>query len=177
MFSGNLYKVVVAGEGGVGKTTLIKRLTTGEFSQSKTTIGVGFAIANVKIEDKPIKLQIWDLGGEERFRMILPQFCAGAHGAIVVFDLTRYSSFVALPEWINIIKKSTNDAPIVLAGSKSDLLEYHTIDEYQIKEVIEKYGIVAYYETSAKTGTNVVDVFTSLAKAIIHKTSKIVNVI
>jgi small GTP-binding protein len=161
-----LYKIVIAGEGGVGKTTLIKRYTTGEFSHSKTTIGVSFAIANVQYDDVNIKLQIWDLGGEERFRNILPNFCKGAHGALIIFDLTRYSSFVALPEWIELIKNNTSDIPMFLVGSKADLVEHKTVSEIQINEILTKYNINSYFETSSKTGLNIGDLFLNLAKLV-----------
>jgi len=161
-----LYKIVIAGEGGVGKTTLIKRYTTGQFSHSKTTIGVSFAIANVQYNGGSTKLQIWDLGGEERFRNILPNFCSGAHGAIIVFDLTRYSSFVALPEWIELIKKNTKEIPIFIVGSKADLVTEKTVDENQIREIMQKYNLTKYMETSSKTGQNIKNLFTEMAKIV-----------
>ncbi|MHA1754533.1 MAG: Rab family GTPase [Candidatus Odinarchaeia archaeon] len=162
-----LFKVVVAGEGGVGKTTLIKRFTTSKFTESKTTIGVAFVIANMQVEGNVVKLQIWDLGGEERFRNIVPNFCKGAHAAILVFDLTRYSSFLALPEWIDLIKNNTNNIPIYLVGSKADLVEYKSLSKEQALQFIKEYKLKKYFETSSKTGLNVTNLFNQIAKDLI----------
>jgi len=160
-----LYKVVVVGEGGVGKTTLIKRYTTGQFTQSKTTIGVSFAIVTVPLQGLTVKMQIWDLGGEERFRTLLPSFCKGAQGAIVVFDQSRYSTFLALPEWLELVKKNTDSIPIILAGSKSDLI---TDNPYinQIKELVRKYSLKEFYPVSSKTGQNIDKIFMEMAAAL-----------
>lgn len=86
-----VYKLVVAGEGGVGKTTLIIRYCEGIFKHdTRTTVGVGFASKEVQLHGESIKLQIWDFGGEERFRFILPAYCKGANAAILAFDSTRF---------------------------------------------------------------------------------------
>ncbi|MHA1238500.1 MAG: Rab family GTPase [Candidatus Odinarchaeia archaeon] len=164
-----LFKVIVAGEGGVGKTTLINRFITGEFTHSKTTIGVAFYIAEVKLNSAFLKLQIWDLGGEERFRTILPSFCRGARGAFIIFDLSRYSTFLRINEWIELIKKSTGEVPIFLIGAKADLIDENEFDESQIEDIVKKYNLDKYYATSAVTGLNVEQVFKDMANRIYEK--------
>ncbi len=160
-----VYKVIVVGEGGVGKTTLIKRYVTGQFANSKTTIGVSFAIATVNLNGLTVKMQIWDLGGEERFRTLLPSFCKGAQAAIVVFDQSRFSTFLALPEWIELVKKNTSNIPIILVGSKSDLVTGNPYGD-QIEVLVKKYGLKEFLPVSSKTGFNIDNVFTEIAVSL-----------
>ena len=121
-----LFKIILAGSGGCGKTTLLNRYTTGQFnSDTKMTIGVDFAVHYLELsEDKgAATLQIWDFGGEERFRTMLPSFCQGASGALLFFDLVRTHTFYELDEWINIIRRNTHNIPIILLGAKYYLIE------------------------------------------------------
>ena len=120
-----LFKIILAGSGGCGKTTLLNRYTTGQFNtDTKMTIGVDFAVHYLELnEDKgAATLQIWDFGGEERFRTMLPSFCQGASGALLFFDLARTHTFYELDEWINIIRRNTHDIPIIMLGAKYDLI-------------------------------------------------------
>ena len=106
-----LFKVVVVGEGGVGKTTFINRFTTNKFNEdTKITIGASFYsfAANVNGGDTSVKLQVWDFGGEKRFRFILPSYCQGAHGVIFAFDLTRATTLWNLNEWFNLVPFFSN---------------------------------------------------------------------
>ncbi len=163
-----LYKIIVVGEGGVGKTTLIKRYVTGQFTNSKTTIGVSFAIATVNLNGVTVKMQIWDLGGEDRFRTLLPSFCKGAQGAIIVFDQSRFSTFLALPEWIELVKQNTREIPIILVGSKSDLINDNPYSD-QIIELVKKYGLKEFIPVSSKTGFNIERVFIEIAASLISQ--------
>lgn len=162
-----LFKVIVTGEGGVGKTCLVQRYTKGTFYHTRTTIGVGFATADVNLNGKDIKLQIWDFGGEERFRRLLPSFCRGASGALVLFDLTRFPTFLHLNEWLGLIRDNTSNIPLVLVGSKADLANMRVVGREQIVELMRKYDIEHYYEVSSKDGTNIEVVFTQIAKLIV----------
>ncbi|MFX0096250.1 MAG: Rab family GTPase [Candidatus Hodarchaeota archaeon] len=163
-----LFKVIVTGEGGVGKTCLVQRYTRGTFYHTRTTIGVGFATADVHLNGRDIKLQIWDFGGEERFRRLLPSFCKGASGALVLFDLTRFPTFLHLNEWLDLIRDNTSNIPLVLAGSKADLANMRVVDREQIAELTRKYNIEHYYEVSAKDGMNIEVVFTQIAELIVN---------
>jgi small GTP-binding protein len=166
-----IYKLVVAGEGGVGKTTLVIRYCEGIFKHdTRTTVGVGFASKEVKVDDESIKLQIWDFGGEERFRFILPQYCKGANAAILAFDTTRFQSLKNLPEWVNIIRKNSGEVPIVLVGTKVDVEEKRTVKTDEGEAFAKKNKIDSYFDVSSKTGLNVNNVFAKIAElAFTHR--------
>ncbi|NVM05230.1 MAG: GTP-binding protein [Candidatus Helarchaeota archaeon] len=117
-----ILKLVIAGEGGVGKTAMTLRFTKGIFLEgTKMTIGVDFSAVKVMLGEEQVTLQLWDFGGEDRFRFILPGYCRGASGALLVFDLTKPYSFNNLPEWLGLIRKNTDSVPVVLVGTKIDL--------------------------------------------------------
>jgi small GTP-binding protein len=168
-----VYKLVVAGEGGVGKTTLIIRYCEGHFkSDTRTTVGVGFASKDVELENEKVKLQIWDFGGEERFRFILPTYCKGANAAILAFDTTRFQSVKNLPEWVDIIRKNSGDIPIILVGTKVDIEEKRTVKPDEGESFAKKNRLHSYFDVSSKTGLNVENVFAKaaeLAFAYSHK--------
>lgn len=168
----NILKLCVLGEGGVGKTTLTKRIITGQFdTTTKMTIGVDFHLLKTEIFDPmapvdddevdmiTINAQIWDFAGEERFRFMLPRYCKGAVGGVVCFDLTRFSTTRYIDEWFGIWKDNApDDSPIMLVGTKVDMLE--TEEEVQqaiqtTKELAERLGIESYYIISSKTGKDI----------------------
>jgi small GTP-binding protein len=166
-----IYKLVVAGEGGVGKTTLVIRYCEGIFKHdTRTTVGVGFASKEVKVEGERIKLQIWDFGGEERFRFILPQYCRGANAAILAFDTTRFQSLKNLPEWLDIVRSNAGDVPIVLVGTKVDVQEKRTVKSDEGEAFANKNRLEGYFDVSSKTGLNVDNVFEKVAElAFTHR--------
>ena len=160
-----VYKLVVAGEGGVGKTTLIIRYCEGIFKHdTRTTVGVGFASKEVQLHGESIKLQIWDFGGEERFRFILPAYCKGANAAVLAFDSTRFQSVKNLPEWVDIIRKNAGSIPIILVGTKVDLKDQRTVKPEDGDDFSKKNKMNGYYDVSSKTGLNVDNVFAKVAE-------------
>lgn len=173
------YKVVIAGNSGVGKTSLVERFTEGTFSETKSTIGVGFAIKDIHtVEKGKVRMQLWDFAGEDRFRVMLPKFCMGSTGAVLVYDLTDPESFFGLNEWMDIIRQNTGEEdedgkkvpiPIVFVGAKKDLLERdeRPIKQEYIDEFMENYGIKGYFEISSKTGENIEKSFVDLVKQMI----------
>jgi len=169
------YKIVIAGESACGKTCLVLRYTEDKFMETKSTIGVAFAVKDVDTEDQgKIRLQIWDFAGEERFRTLLGPFCIGSSGAILLYDLTTPESFEQLDDWITIIRSHTGEAdqegakkpiPVVLAGSKKDLLKgkkQRPVAKDDVTAFMEKHGITSFHEISSKTGENVEQVFKDL---------------
>ena len=170
-----LFKIILAGSGGCGKTTLLNRYTTGQFnSDTKMTIGVDFAVHYLEFPDDKgtATLQIWDFGGEERFRTMLPAFCHGASGALLFFDLVRTHTFYELDEWISIIRRNTQNIPIILLGAKYDLIERPSdlnIDPQQIMSFIQYNKIDGYLSISSKNGYNVDACFDKLAEFMISK--------
>jgi Ras-related protein Rab-11A len=160
-----VYKLVVAGEGGVGKTTLIIRYCEGIFKHdTRTTVGVGFASKEVQLHGESIKLQIWDFGGEERFRFILPAYCKGANAAVLAFDSTRFQSMKNLPEWVEIIRKNAGNIPIVLVGTKVDLKDQRTVRPEDGDEFSKRNKLNGFFDVSSKTGLNVDNVFVKVAE-------------
>jgi len=154
-------KIINAGDGGVGKTTFLKRYTTGKFVvETKETIGTGFFTKKIKnkVINDFVDLTIWDLGGQQRFRNIVKDFVMGAAGALLFFDLTRYKTFQSLEEWISIIRTFDEDdknIPILLVGAKSDLSDAFAIEKKEIDKLVIDKNMIGYIQTSSKTGENV----------------------
>ena len=163
-----ILKVLFIGEGGVGKTSLLKRYTWNTFDESmKLTVGVDFAAKNVQKDDWTATLQIWDLGGQVRFRDLAVSYFKGARLAIAVFDISSRYTMDRLDEWIINLHKSEPDCPIVIVGNKLDLVSF---DEY-LKQIVKK--ILALDEKlllmSAKTGENVNECFELLIYTLIKQ--------
>ncbi len=168
-----VFKIVVLGEGGVGKTTMIRRLCYQKYMPQKLTIGADLASYDLEIDDNPYKLQLWDFAGEKRFRFFLPSYCKGAVGALLVFDLARYSTFKKLNEWYEIVTQNSKHLTIILVGSKCDLVKAKgAIDFEEVLEFQKSHNIEGYIETSSKTGENNKDVFEQLVRKIKDKMNK-----
>jgi Ras-related protein Rab-11A len=161
-------KVLTAGEGGVGKTTLLHRYIEGEFdANTKMTIGVQFFLKEVEINTKRTILQIWDFGGQERFRTLLKSYANGAKGAMLMFDLTRPMTLDRIDEWVEICRSTDPDLPIIFLGTKYDLKDQISIDDDYIEEFLEKYNLISYLKTSSRSGRNVQKSFEILAENIL----------
>ena len=160
-----LFKSIVVGDGGVGKTALTLRFSKGFFTEDyKMTIGVDFHVKTINIDSNEglirAKLQIWDTGGQERFSSIRPMYYRGSLGALLIFDLTNSSSFEHLPQWIEEVRANVkNEPPLLLVGNKSDLVDQRAIS----LDVFTRNFNLFYMETSAKTGEGVGDCFYILA--------------
>ncbi len=163
-----LFKSIVVGDGGVGKTALTLRFSKGFFTEDyKMTIGVDFHVKTITIDavEKPIraKLQIWDTGGQERFSSIRPMYYRGSLGALLIFDLTNSGSFEHLPQWIEEVRANVkNEIPLLLVGNKSDLIEQRAVSLEELNSFTNTFNLY-YMETSAKTGEGVGDCFYILA--------------
>ena len=165
-----LLKVITAGDGGVGKTTLLYRYVEGRFlADTRMTLGVEFFMKKVKVEGNKVNLQLWDFGGQEHFRPLLISYAKGARGALLMFDLTRPNSLNRIDEWVGICRNEDPELPIIFLGTKLDLLESITVEEKYILELKEKYGFFEFLKTSSKTGTNVNIAFQLLATEIVKK--------
>jgi len=169
-----LFKIIVVGDGGVGKSTMVQRLTTGQFIPMKITIGTDLITHDVPISaNEIVKLQIWDFGGEKRFRFFLPNYCRGAVGCLLCYDITRFNSLENLNEWYNIVKENTVNPVYILVGQKHDLAKEKRVVNFSDAENFQqKYGIPYFYETSSKSGYNNQLIFDTLTKAIIVKQKK-----
>ncbi|MFW9952219.1 MAG: Rab family GTPase, partial [Candidatus Thorarchaeota archaeon] len=149
--------MLLLGDASVGKTSFTKRYCYNIFNPSeRLTIGVDFHVKTIDLNGKKIKLQIWDVGGEERFRFLLPTYCLGANAAFLLYDITRPQTLDNIAEWTNIVRQKGGPIPIMLVGSKLDLGEdqRQITREYGI-QVAEKNELDSFAEISSKTGQNV----------------------
>ena len=165
------FKICIFGDGGVGKTTLVQRYVTGQFSQStKMTIGVDIVTKHVQIEDWFVTLQIWDFGGEERFRFFLPAYARGSFGGIYMYDITRYSTIMDFDEWLSVFKKGCGydlkPIPLLMVGGKLDLAERRAFTSEQAFRFAQSRHIYKVIECSSKTGQNVESIFTEITHSI-----------
>jgi len=166
-----LFKVVIVGDGGVGKSTMVQRLTTGQFIPQKITIGTDLAVEEIQINERiTVRLQIWDFAGERRFRLFLPNYSRGATGCILCYDITRRSSFDNLIEWYDIVSNNADNPVIILVGEKLDLADVRrSVDYQEAEEFKEEYNLTYFFETSSKSGVNNNTIFETLTRSILEK--------
>ncbi|HMF31193.1 MAG TPA: Rab family GTPase [Candidatus Lokiarchaeia archaeon] len=166
---GYIFKTVVCGEGKVGKTSLILQYTQHKFSEQYIqTIGSNFAIADVMLPDsKPVKLQLWDLAGQEQFSFVRPPFYKGASAVIFVYDITKRQSLEAIREWKAEVEKYVDESTkYFLIGNKNDLEDERVVTTADGEVMGQELGVVGFWETSAKTGENLPDAFYTIAEAV-----------
>jgi Ras-related protein Rab-1A len=163
-----LFKLVLIGDSGVGKSCLLLRFADDNFTDSYiSTIGVDFRFRTITIDKKTVKLQIWDTAGQERFRTITSAYYRGADGIIMVYDVTSQDSFDHVEEWLSEVDRYANEnTSKLLIGNKADLVDEKQVAEETAQRFAEKLGI-SFLETSAKTATNVDAAFLTMAKELI----------
>lgn len=168
-----LYKVVIIGDSGVGKSNLLTRWTRNEFNlESKSTIGVEFTTRTIQIEGKNIKVQIVDTAGQERFQAITSIYYRGAVGALVVYDITKYTSFKNTEKWLRELHNNTNEnICVMLVGNKMDLANLREVSADEAKGFAQARGL-SFIETSALDNTNIELCFQTILHEIYHKLSK-----
>jgi len=162
-----LFKIIIIGNSGVGKSSLLLRFTDRIFEYSHvSTIGVDFKIQTIQLDNKIIKMQIWDTAGNERFRTITTSYYRGSHGVCIVFDLTDKQSFENINSWFTEIEKyASNNIKKILVGNKCDISKDREISYKEANEFANKLNI-PYIETSAKDSINVQELFINLAKTL-----------
>jgi small GTP-binding protein len=164
-----IFKILLAGNGGAGKTSLLRRYVDGFFDdRTIMTVGVDFFIKEVDFDNAHCLLQLWDLGGQERFRYLLENFVMGARGALLLFDLTRMPKIGDILEWVNIARLHDLTLPILLIGTKSDLEDLIAVDDDSALHLKNTFNMIDFVKTSAKTGDNVEKVFEILAKRLVN---------
>ena len=165
-----ILKILTAGEGGVGKTTLLKRYVEGKFSaETKMTIGVEFFLKETEVDGNAATLQLWDFGGQERFRFTLESYVLGAKGAVFLFDLTRPSTLDNLEQWVQIVRKTNEKLPILFVGTKLDLKDEIMVEDEHARSFLEQHNLLDYVKISSKTGENVNKCFELLIRNIIER--------
>jgi len=169
-----LFKVLVIGDSGVGKTALALRFADDTYSESYTaTIGVDFKIKTIEVEGKLCKLQIWDTAGQERFRTIAVSYYRRALGFIVAYDVTDRESFLHVKQWLEEIQKyGAEGVRKILVGNKCDLSTKKVVSYDEGKELADTLGI-RFLETSAKNTHNVDVVFATMAKELKDKAASL----
>jgi len=161
---------MMLGDAAVGKTSLTIRFISGFFLEDlKLTIGVDFYSKTTNFNKKKVKLQIWDFGGEERFRFLLHQYCKGANAAFFLYDITNRLSLDHLPDWTQIIREHAGDIPIMLIGSKVDLKEFRVVSRDEGILAAKKYNLSTFIELSSKTGQNVEKAFDSITETLFDR--------
>ncbi|XP_042006877.1 ras-related protein YPT3-like [Salvia splendens] len=164
-----LFKLVLIGDSGVGKSNLLSRFTKNEFNlESKSTIGVEFATKSLNIDGKVIKAQIWDTAGQERYRAITSAYYRGAVGALLVYDVTRRSTYENVLRWLNELRGHTDpNIVVMLIANKSDLRHLRAVSTEEGRELAERESLY-FMETSALEAINVDSAFTEVL-AEIHR--------
>ena len=163
-----IFKILVIGDTGVGKSNLLLRYVKNEFAgDMRSTVGVEFGTKMMKIDGYEVKAQIWDTAGQERYRAITSAYYKGAKGVLIVYDITRKNTFDNVDKWLNDFKmKCDEDAAIIIVGNKSDLIQEREVskEEATLKAQINH---LAFFETSAKENENVHSAFFSLMQQVV----------
>ena len=162
-----IFKIVLVGDSGVGKTNLLLRYLKNEFNtQTKATVGVEFGNTKVKIDNALIKAQIWDTAGQERYRSITSAYYKGAHGALIVYDITRKDSFDSVEKWLSDLKNNGDEKMVIMAiGNKCDMVNERVISTEDGEAKAQRNNI-AFLETSALNATNVAKAFDELIQKL-----------
>ena len=168
-----VYKVIVVGDAGVGKTSLARRYTTGQFDESYLfTLGVDFFTKQIKLKGNlNIKLVIYDTGGQERFDFIRGLYFEGAAGAVIAYDITDQRSFSRVNHWQQQVYQRCEGVPLILVACKSDLEDQRVISTDEGQELAKQEKMV-FIESSSKDGIHVNDVFEKLATSIFQSYEK-----
>ncbi|OLL22438.1 Ras-related protein Rab-11B [Neolecta irregularis DAH-3] len=162
-----LFKVVLIGDSGVGKSNLLSRFTRNEFNlESKSTIGVEFATRSIQVDKKVIKAQIWDTAGQERYRAITSAYYRGAVGALLVYDISKQITYENVNRWLKELRDhADSNIVIMLVGNKSDLRHLRAVPTDEAEKFAETNDL-HFIETSALDATHVEDAFTKILKGI-----------
>ncbi|KAI8980405.1 small GTPase superfamily [Pilobolus umbonatus] len=163
-------KLVLLGESSVGKSSIVSRFASNKFKEGREpTIGAAFLAQVCSTDDRTIKFEIWDTAGQERFHSLAPMYYRNALTAIVVYDITKYSTFTSAQKWVTELRRQTKTGILIaLVGNKTDLLE-KGCDREVSEEEVRAYALENHllsFETSAAVGTNVHQVFIEIAKKI-----------
>jgi len=151
-----LFKVVLIGDSGVGKSNLLSRFTRNEFNlDSKSTIGVEFATRSIQVDSKTIKAQIWDTAGQERYRAITSAYYRGAVGALLVYDISKHQTYDNVTRWLKELRDHADaNIVIMLVGNKSDLRHLRAVPTEEAKQFASENNL-SFIETSALDASNV----------------------
>jgi small GTP-binding protein len=166
-----VYKIVILGDAAVGKTSLINRFVENSFSEDyRATLGANIVRKDVNLNNTKVRLIMWDLAGQEKYQVVRSMYFQGCQGALLVYDLTRYSTFDSInSKWLRDFKKFVKkEGAYVLIGNKSDLTDQRTVTKERGKEIANKIKASHFIETSAKMGENIEEAFSLLVNQILN---------
>ncbi|MDX1797602.1 MAG: Rab family GTPase [Candidatus Lokiarchaeia archaeon] len=166
-----VYKIVILGDAAVGKTSLINRFVENSFSEDyRATLGANIVRKDVNLNNTKVRLIMWDLAGQEKYQVVRSLYFQGCEGALLVYDVTRYSTFESInSKWLRDFKKYVkNEGAYILIGNKSDLTDQRTVTEERGKEIANKIKASHFIETSAKMGENIEEAFSLLVNQILY---------
>ncbi|MFV2014953.1 MAG: Rab family GTPase [Candidatus Heimdallarchaeota archaeon] len=167
------FKILLLGDGAVGKTALVHRFVHNKFQKAYLmTIGMEPYSRYETIDGTKICYSLWDIAGQDRFKVMRGMFFRGAMGSLVTFDLTRRESFNNASNWIKEAKEESPDQIFILVGNKNDLEDLREISTEEGRAKATELGAIDYIETSALTGTNVAEAFKKIGKTLIDKRKK-----
>jgi Ras-related protein Rab-6A len=161
------YKLVFLGEQAVGKTSIITRFMYDTFDNNyQATIGIDFLSKTMYLDDRTVRLQLWDTAGQERFRSLIPSYIRDSSVAVVVYDVTNKTSFTNCDKWIEDVRAERGgDVIIMLVGNKTDLSDKRQVSNEEGEAKAKKLNVL-FFETSAKSNTNIKQMFRKLAEAL-----------
>ena len=169
-----LYKIVLIGDSGVGKSNILSRYIHDEFSiDTKTTVGVEFGSKIITISNKKLKIQLWDTAGQEKFKAVTNIYYKGAKGALIIYDITRRETFENINKWILELKNNEDNVIIILIGNKSDLEEFREISQEEAFQKAKDLNC-AFLETSAMQAVNIEKCFFMLVQEIYKKFNNVI---
>ena len=169
-----IFKVLLIGNSDVGKSSLILRYVDQIWNDVFVpTIGVDFKVKSLEVDKKLVKMQIWDTAGQERFRNVISSYFKGAHGILLIYDITAKDSFKELENWLGEVERNANSQVLkILIGNKCDLEDRREISKDEGEAFAMRNGM-QFMETSAKLNTNVNEAFEALAKIMVESSNKI----
>jgi len=173
-----IFKIVIVGDSGVGKSNILSRFTLNEFhNDSKATVGVELQTKLYSINGKIIKIQLWDTAGQERYKSITSAYFKGSKGAMIVYDITKQESFDSVDKWYQQVKEFGDDEVVIIqVGNKCDLKQNRKVDIEHAKERAKQKNVF-FMETSAADSTNIDSAFKTLIIAIYNKLNKKIDII
>lgn len=169
-----MYKLIIIGSTGVGKSCLMKRIMSEDFkNEHQVTIGVEFGSYGMRVDNKVLKMQIWDTAGQESYKSVTRVFYRGAHFVFLTYDITRDETFNDVADWCNEVKQhASEEVRIYLVGNKSELTDQREVTFERALDFAQKNGIHKCFETSAKTGDVVEELFSCAGKELYFQTKK-----
>ncbi|MCE7740734.1 MAG: GTP-binding protein [Candidatus Heimdallarchaeota archaeon] len=178
-----LFKTIIVGSPGVGKTSITLRFATGTFRERYLpTIGVEFSVKDIEVQGKQVKLQTWDTGSHDRFSYVRPLYYKGSYGVLVVFDIASKESFENLDKWFEEVYSNCEEIiPAILIGNKADIEADRQVSKEDALDYAEKkrafYELheIPYFEVSAKSGQNINDIYYRLTDMMIEKSIEAEN--